>query len=189
MYKFTEGDGAIFIRGSKDNLAFSTNGAADKYKGIFIDGKEYTLEAGSDEDEFSFELYADFLETLEDGEHEIKITFEDGELKGHFFIEAGEGAASASENADDPANGSAQGSASSENKRSASNVSNVTQAQPNSGAANTSAGVVRNAGTVSTAAVSTGDKNNTVLYAGIAAATGAAAVVAGVVLRRKRSEG
>ena len=181
-YKITEGEGSTYTKGSKENLKFATNGTFEKYKGIIIDGKEYEIEMAAEEGDFGFELYADFLETLEDGTHEITISFEDGEAKGHFIVKDVENKAK-------EAAINNENTASTVSRQTSNTANNSTPVVSRNTSAGSTPGVVSTAGTaVKQSAPSTGDKNNTVIYAGIAAASGAAAIAAGIVIRRKKSE-
>ncbi|MBR6350336.1 MAG: hypothetical protein IKR67_07305, partial [Lachnospiraceae bacterium] len=96
-YEFTKGSGQTWTKGSGVTADFEvTRSIHDEraygfYLDIEIDGNlvdksQYSYEEGC------VELYisADYMETLEVGEHSIKAIFKDGEAETDFFVEAAE---------------------------------------------------------------------------------------------------
>ena len=84
-YSFTEGAGQLWIRGSEEGAHFvvkaeeNDDSIIELFSGIEIDGntvdpQNYDYRAGS----VIIDLKAEYLETLEDGSHDVKAVFENG---------------------------------------------------------------------------------------------------------------
>ncbi len=93
VYFNESGDGSTWTKGSSEPLEFSfkrslyDSSTYDRFTGIQVDGEDvgtdkYTAESGS----VVIKLNADYLETLEAGDHTIKAVFNDGEAEAGFKI-------------------------------------------------------------------------------------------------------
>jgi len=91
-YSFTEGNGEEWEKGTADGQAFKVersvdpDGAYDKFEGITIDGAEVAAENYTVTDGVGITLKADYLETLEAGEHTIQANFSDGPAAASFTV-------------------------------------------------------------------------------------------------------
>ncbi len=87
-YAIIEGADGVWKDNSEDGLTFVANGAADKVSAILIDGEviastDYTLEAPAT----TLTLAAEYLATLDEGEHELTVRYADGEASCSFTVE------------------------------------------------------------------------------------------------------
>ena len=88
-YKIIKGDGSKIVHGSDNTITITVNGAYNKFRSIKIDGElvkttNYTAKAGST----IITLKAEYLKTLEEGEHTITVIYTDGETEGTFYLNA-----------------------------------------------------------------------------------------------------
>ena len=88
-YKIIKGDGSKIVHGSDNTITITVNGAYNKFRSIKSDGElvkttNYTAKAGST----IITLKAEYLKTLEEGEHTITVIYTDGETEGTFYLNA-----------------------------------------------------------------------------------------------------
>ena len=86
-YQMLEGQDGKFDGNDAKTLSFRANGSLDVFTGVMIDGKKinenaYTTAKGST----IVNLKPEFLNTLENGEHTIKMMFTNGEVETKFTV-------------------------------------------------------------------------------------------------------
>lgn len=86
-YSIIEGNGAAWALDSTDTLKFVANGNYAYFTGVRIDGKQlpadqYDASSGST----VIRLKADYLQTLQEGTHKIRIVYRDGAADGTFSV-------------------------------------------------------------------------------------------------------
>ena len=79
-YQIIEGADSTWIKGSGEDLRVVSDGPFDAFKAVLMDGEtvaaeHYTVERGST----GVTFHSDYLETLEEGEHELALQFVNGE--------------------------------------------------------------------------------------------------------------
>ena len=90
-YKFVSGANSVWTRGSNDSLTFviknskDDSSTFDKFDGIEIDGNEtdqYDAKRGS----LILSLRANYLNSLSNGEHKLRVYFDDGSISTTFTV-------------------------------------------------------------------------------------------------------
>lgn len=79
-YQIIEGADSTWTKGSGEDLRVVSDGPFDAFKAVLMDGEtvaaeHYTVERGST----GVTFHSDYLETLEEGEHELALQFVNGE--------------------------------------------------------------------------------------------------------------
>ena len=85
-YKFLEGDGSTWNRGSGKAARFVGNGRLDKLDKVILDGTELTTGFTKNTPKTTIDLQAAFLQSLELGEHTLKLVYTDGEAEAKFTV-------------------------------------------------------------------------------------------------------
>ena len=86
-YRIIEGNGSSWTRNSAEGLRIVADGSFAYFTGVRIDGKQvaadrYNASSGST----IVLLKAGFLQTLQEGAHDIQIVYQDGAANGQFFV-------------------------------------------------------------------------------------------------------
>ena len=87
-YRIIEGNGSSWTRNSAEGLRIVADGSFAYFTGVRIDGKQlaadrYKASSGST----VILLMAGYLQTLQEGSHDIQIVYQDGTADGHFFVQ------------------------------------------------------------------------------------------------------
>ena len=85
-YKFLEGDGSTWNRGSGKALRFVGNGRLDKLDKVILDGTALTTGFTKNTPKTTIDLQAAFLQSLDLGEHTLKLVYTDGEAEAKFTV-------------------------------------------------------------------------------------------------------
>lgn len=99
-YEFIQGQNSEYTLSSGASLTFKTNGEFNYFKTVFVDGKElskdkYELKEGST----IITLASNYLDTLSEGKHEIKVSYTNGkEVVTNFNIKRAENSANVNNN-------------------------------------------------------------------------------------------
>lgn len=92
VYSITEGANAQWTKGSKDGLRLVADGSFDKFAGLLLDGQpvdhgSYTAQSGST----VVVLKAAYLQTLVEGNHALRIAYNDGYAETALTVKAAPG--------------------------------------------------------------------------------------------------
>lgn len=79
VYKVTKGNGQNYVPQSGKTLTFTCDGVLEKMNHLYIDGEEISAESFDCESGSTIlTLSNDYLETLDEGDHTIQFSYEDG---------------------------------------------------------------------------------------------------------------
>ncbi len=86
-YRIIEGNGSRWMKDSTEGLRIVADGSFAYFAGVWIDGSQlaadrYNASSGST----VILLKAGYLQTLQEGAHDIRIAYQDGTAEGQFFV-------------------------------------------------------------------------------------------------------